>query len=89
MAGVGGLCDRDYGDRLNPKIPIWDFGLVFWNQTLNLGLKASDLELWTQACQLSCPVGFLIRRLPDKLFRVKMVCIEVKTTTHTPPERAE
>ena len=47
--GVGGPCD--YCDSLSPKIRIWDFGLLFWNQTLDSGLQASDLGLWTQYCQ--------------------------------------
>ena len=30
----------DHCDSLSPKIWIWDFGLVFWTQTLDSGLQA-------------------------------------------------
>ena len=44
------LCD--YCDSLSPKVRIWDFGLLFWTQSLDSELQASDLGLWTQACKL-------------------------------------
>ena len=34
------------------NIRIWDFALLFWNQTLSSLLQASDLGPRTQACQL-------------------------------------
>ena len=39
----GGPCD--YCDSLSPKFWIWDFGLIYRNQTSDSGLQASDLGL--------------------------------------------